>query len=211
MPYQITINDREFKRAISRLKTASAAVGGATLKAWGNHLIRRIIGRMEKGEAPDGTKWPSRKIDGGIRHLAKSDIRKTLHTTTEMGGLVARIGTPSVYGAIHQFGGTIKPKKAQWLTIPVSKKARHKRARDIGGVVFIKTNPSTALLVKPKKRGTGFVIFYVLKKSVTIPAAPYLGATREEISLLGNYVASAIEQYVLRPGTKSPKMVQGWG
>lgn len=79
------------------------------------------------------------------------------------------IGTNLEYGPIHEFGGTIRPKKGKYLAIPV------------GGSNY-KDSPRNHPRLRAKKTGSGRMVLvspngevrYVLVQSVTIPARPYL-------------------------------------
>lgn len=83
-----------------------------------------------------------------------------------------RIGTNVVYAAIHEFGGKIKAKNAGALTIPLTKEARLKTAGDFPDLFILKTKKNTFLARNKEDGQIEFV--YLLKKSVTIPARPYL-------------------------------------
>jgi phage gpG-like protein len=94
------------------------------------------------------------------------------------------------YGAIHEFGGTIVPKKAKNLWVKVDYKDEYKRMtprefmeakrfKDVGGDSYqiIKTKKRNLIAAKITKLGRGKVKIrplFVLRKKVTIPARPYL-------------------------------------
>jgi phage virion morphogenesis protein len=85
----------------------------ADIAALGENATRLRF-RTETG--PDGTRWkPSlrARITGGRTltkdgHLADSISSGSSNTTAEW-------GVNRIYAAIHQFGGTIRPKKAKYL------------------------------------------------------------------------------------------------
>ncbi len=80
---------------------------------------------------------------------------------------VVAIGTNLEYAAIHEYGGTIRPKNGKYLAIPVG---------------TYKGSPTTHADLKVVKTRSGSLVMlddngtvqYVLKPSVTIPARPYL-------------------------------------
>ena len=81
-----------------------------------------------------------------------------------------------VYARIQDEGGTITPKNAKALAVPVTNNARQLSARGIGPKDF----PTPLSLVWPKGRDRGFLIdktkqvHYSLRKSVRIPGRGYL-------------------------------------
>ena len=86
------------------------------------------------------------------------------------------------YAAIHEEGGTIKPKKGQWLTIPF--KGVKGKARDFKNTFFIRKSNTKAFIFqnlgktktgKQRRRGGGtFKPLFTLVKKVEIPKRPYL-------------------------------------
>lgn len=87
-----------------------------------------------------------------------------------------RIWTTSPYAKIHEYGGTIRPVKGKWLTIPLpgaATKAGVARggARDFENTFFAwSKNGNLILFQKGKgKKGKPTPLF-VLKEEVTIPA-----------------------------------------
>ena len=75
---------------------------------------------------------------------------------------------------IHEFGGTIKPKRAKALAIPLSRKAsmlsrRHGGVRNIPGL--FKLGNSNVLAIPD---GTGFESLFILKDKVVIPQRAFI-------------------------------------
>jgi hypothetical protein len=77
---------------------------------------------------------------------------------------------------VHEYGMTIKPKRAQWLTIPLIPKAKGKSAREFGDLHFFKASEDVAFLYR--KRGKGKKArrenVYILLKEVKIPERSFL-------------------------------------
>lgn len=134
--------------------------------------------------------------DGGVYDVTRSSVV---------------IGTNTVYARLLQEGGTVTAKKGKYLAIPVSKKARRAAAtvptiRDIPNLVWIpgaeggvlgkkiggdidkyKGDRKKVTYGEGKRAGSGkrvkgfFEPWFVLRKSVTIPARPYLYIEDDEI------------------------------
>lgn len=103
------------------------------------------------------------------------------------GQVTVTVGGPGApYAAIHETGGVITPKRAQWLTLPFNARFAGTRARehDLRFARGVKTDVpgfeeiGAALILRgARQRRDGFVaasrIGYILAKRVTIPARPY--------------------------------------
>lgn len=91
-------------------------------------------------------------------------------------GVFAKEGSAlSKYAGLHEEGGTITPKTARWLTIPLNKQAKGKSPRQFPNLKFI-----------PSKKGSPFLAmvsnkkvtpYYVLKKKIVIPKRAFIGDT----------------------------------
>ena len=102
-----------------------------------------------------------------------------------------RVGTNLVYAGIQEYGGTIRAKKGKFLAIPVGVDGQ-RAARDCKGNIrslnleLIRTKNGKLMLVKylvkgqkaakgsKSAKGYQYVILFVLKKSVYLPARPYM-------------------------------------
>lgn len=112
---------------------------------------------------------------------------------TEINGAVTgEIGPEGVeYAAIHEFGGTILPKKAKNLTIPTE----FNRRRDglpkitVRDLMAMKGQSFIANSAIFKKEGDQITPMFWLKKSVTIPKRPYLfpALKSKEKEILDNF------------------------
>jgi phage gpG-like protein len=148
------------------------------------------------GHAPDGTPWaplahPRASGRGG--DLPLRDRGLLMAATSSKGGGEGSIsevtdthmawGTNLEYAAIHQHGGTIVPRNAKALSIPLTKAAWSARGpRQFPGELFLfKSGKGNAFLAEAKQKGRGrkkfteLTLHYLLLQSVTIPARPFLG------------------------------------
>lgn len=103
------------------------------------------------------------------------------------------------YARIHELGGTIRPKRANNLAIPTS------AAKTAAGVSRVPSPRDMALSWAPMKGGPGMLVdesgtpMFILRKSVTIPARPYLkpsldGAVQGFRARLGTAMARALTE-----------------
>ena len=85
----------------------------------GAMLVASTQHRFETGTGPDGTSWPESaraKRQGGQTLVDSGRLRDSI--THRARGDTVEVGTNVIYAAIHQFGGTIKPKNAKSLAFP---------------------------------------------------------------------------------------------
>lgn len=80
---------------------------------------------------------------------------------------------------IHEYGVVIKPKKSQYLTVPVNPKAKGRKASEFNDLFSIKTDDGELFLVRNKGKD-GIEFMYWLTKSVNIPKRPFLSTGHDE-------------------------------
>lgn len=80
----------------------------------------------------------------------------------------------------HEFGTTIRPKRAKWLTIPLIRAAKGKRAGDFGDLTFYQTGPETAFLGRKRGSGEEMENVFLLVKSIVIPERSFLRTGYDE-------------------------------
>lgn len=111
----ITLGD-ELTQALRRAREAALDLTGP-MKAIAAHLETTTILRFEDERGPDGVPWkPSQRVldNPGSKtlqlrgHLKDSIQANSGRDFAEVGP--ANSGGPAIYAAIHQFGGTIKPR-----------------------------------------------------------------------------------------------------
>jgi hypothetical protein len=89
--------------------------------------------------------------------------------------LAWRFRNRMAYAAVQEYGGTITPKNASMLTIPLPGPAltergvpRFKSARDVPGLFVFKSASGQAFLAQHTGKGPGGIaLWYILRKSVS--------------------------------------------
>lgn len=118
-------------------------------------------------------------------------------------GSGVRTGKRMIYANIHETGGTIRPKRKKWLTVPLanaltpSGAPKRPSARDWNNTFILRTKSGQLLIVRKdgKKRITPL---YVLKKSVSIAKRRYMSRTLDQLEnriliVLGAHIKKGLE------------------
>lgn len=153
-------------------------------EAIGQTMVESAVQRLAvTNRGPDGTPWPQSA-------RAKHDGGRTQHDTGQAGlagSLTYRalpgaieVGSPLIYAAQRQFGGTIRAKPGKSLAFP---------ERDETGRPVIGNDGQPRL---------------VFVKSVTQPARPYLGISDEDADEIGSLALEFLEQVMPRDGGARP-------
>lgn len=152
--------------------------------------------RFDNQTAPDGNKWlPSKRMEeqGGKTLTWRGILSGSI--TSDATIEYAEWGTNMEYGAIHQFGGVIKPVRSKFLAVPITDAARSVPGprHFPGELVVAQSLKGQWMLLDPD---TGDV-HYLLKKSVEIPARPFLGLSArnrdEMLSAMNKKLARLLE------------------
>ncbi len=136
--------------------------------------------QLNKGASPPSSSpgSPPHRLTGALGQSIQTDLRGIREKNPRV-----RVG-PSLfivpYARIQELGGTIVPRKGKALAVPIGAEGR-KAARDAGGslrsldLIFIKRKGGQApLLAKSIRGGKGIKPLFILVRSVTLPARPYL-------------------------------------
>lgn len=99
------------------------------LKLIGEALMETTRDRFQSQTGPDGQKWPALKpftvsVRGAAGPILTRSGRLRNSISYYVSGNILRLGPNVIYDAIHQFGGTIKPKASNptgLLWIPLGK------------------------------------------------------------------------------------------
>ena len=156
------------------------------LTAWGSEFVRYLKQTAVKGRYVG-------KYKGGVRSgQLRRGIKKKVIVTGDAYKL--EVGTQGVkYARILEKGGTITPKRKQYLTIPL--KGVKGRARDYPGAFVIKSKKGNLLIVQrraKKYKGSMLKPLFVLKKQVKIPRFAWLEKSlRDRKGKLDNMLGKA--------------------
>ena len=177
---RVTIDSKEVKEGLERLRLALPLGGSMQVpfESMGRVLKTGAQMRFRTTRGPDGSAWEKSfraREEGGqtlslTRRLRNSITYRASQTSVE-------VGTNVVYAAIHQFGGTIRAKKGPFLSIPVTAQARAAGSpRNMPGLAVAQTLKGQFVLLESKS-GT---VHFLLRKQVTMPARPFLGASDDD-------------------------------
>jgi phage virion morphogenesis protein len=119
---KITVRDQGLRAAFRRLAAADRSLIPAALKSLGELALKQTRRRFQEQKSPDGQAWAALNPE----YAKGKRSRKILQELGMRGGLLGTIvyrvegrrvliGTNKVYGAIHQFGGTIVPRRGDAL------------------------------------------------------------------------------------------------
>ncbi len=169
------MSDRSFQRVRRIFEDAPRSVVRRFTKAlktdgkeWEGKMARRFRAPLPLGRNKNRT---LHNRTGSLRQSLKSRVSDptSVHARVTMSLRVFSAGVP--YARIQEFGGTITPKRAKWLTIPLDAnmtttgvtKLSARRAISKGG--FFSTSKKGNLLIRDSEG----VPLFVLKKKVKIP------------------------------------------
>lgn len=142
--------------------------------------VAEALARRHGNPWPGGTTTNSLSKRSG--ELIKSLKENARVTGGDLDSLQATFGA-TFYGRIQEFGGTITPKKAKYLTIPLPEALnsdgtpKKASAREWQNTFIITSKKGNLLIVR--RQGRGIVPLYVLKTSVYIPPRLNLRTTVE--------------------------------
>lgn len=115
---QIRVDDAAVMGALRKLVEVSGNLSGA-LKNIGEHLQAATKERIAAERSPDGKPfaplnelYKTTKKGPGILRGDSGDLASIVY---QLGEQEVLVGSDTIYSAIHQFGGTIKPKTASAL------------------------------------------------------------------------------------------------
>lgn len=95
---------------------------------------------------------------------------------------------------VNEFGETIKPKTAKYLTVPVNKKTYGKSAREFSDLWTLEDKSGQLWLVRNKGKEE-IEFMYMLAKQVVIPERSFIrGAFNEKSAEINNYVLKELDK-----------------
>ncbi len=160
MADEVVIGEEELLRKFDNISKATQGIALVQIVRAGGIVIENAAKINIKNQELMRTRLLSRSI-----HTESSSESETR--------AVAVTGTNLDYGPIHEFGGTVRAKTSTYLAIPVGN---------------YKGSPKSHPRLKLRKTAGGNLVMvdrdgtvqYVLKKSVTIPAQPYMRPAFDE-------------------------------
>jgi phage gpG-like protein len=172
----LEVDDRAALDALGEL-LARARNPRSALVAAGLIGLRSVQRNFDVGGRP--TRW-KQKTSGERSHLQRSGrLQRSVRYQVLANGI--KWGTRQRHAALHHFGGTIRPKRAKYLSIPIG----DDRRLAVGAGAFFRRYPDRVFSVfKDGARGTVFIKdspdsedakpIFVLRRKVTLPARPFL-------------------------------------
>lgn len=176
---RVSIKPAEVQAALERLRL-SLPLGGdmsPAMRGMARVLKTGAQMRFRSAKGPDGDAWvKSRRAaeEGGQTLSLSRRLRNSI--TTSATATTASVGSNVVYAAIHQFGGVIRAKKGPFLAIPMTPQARSAGSPTrMPGLHVWQTTKGQ--FVMGTEQG---VVHFLLRRQVTLPARPFLGASDDD-------------------------------
>lgn len=185
---------RVFASELSKDWDGAAKILSAELKTFLDSVALALAQRH-------GTPWPGgtgpkslSKRSGGLIASIEKSVKITGTTFENLEGFISA----AFPGVVHEFGATIRPKKAKMLTVPLPAALDNrgvpirKSARDWPNTFVARSKAGNLIIFQ--KRGTEIVPLYVLKSSVKIP--PRLGMRQTLETGIPYFVERAMDRMV---------------
>jgi phage gpG-like protein len=165
---------------------------GAVLERNARTLIQRYVPDFRKRLAL-AQRQMIENVSGRILKRRSGTLARSIAFTLEetSTGLKGEVGVTKEgpaqrYAGIHITGGTITPRRARYLAIPLAPAAltpagvpRFSSPRQVSGLFVIRSKAGNLLLVRRHRRG--LQPFFLLVRSVTIPQRDYFSGPRQEL------------------------------
>ena len=144
-----------------------------------------VVTRDIKRRIRDGKITPHSKNSGTTLVKFGKLVNSITHVVS---GNHVIVGTNLKYARILHEGGTIRPVKAKYLAIPLTKEAAVRKPRDWQGT-FIRKG-----IIFRSLEGGKIDTLYALKTQVVIPARPYMYISEDTSSRLRNLINSYLDK-----------------
>lgn len=169
----------------------------------GNYMVASTVKKIEAGIMPPNAPLTVAVKKNNLPLKDRGNLLSSFSAKSDEGQV--RIGTNRIRAKLLQYGGMVKP-KGQWLWIPADPRTRTllgryahhptaviKGLRSEGNLVWFHTKPTHGVVMARKgKRGKPWVVF-VLKKSVKIPARPFLFFSDFDMSMIQGYLRDGVK------------------
>lgn len=159
------------------------------------NVYARIAGRLAerqiKRRISSGRIVPPTQKKGGRTLVRHSHLLKSIKYRVEGNTAVISAGNANIpYARIHHEGGVIKPVRAQYLAIPLTAKAALYNARDYPGETFV----SKGMIFEKEEGKKKPTPLYVLKRSVTMPARPYMFLDSDDMRIIQRAIEEQMQK-----------------
>ncbi|WP_266032610.1 hypothetical protein [Brucella intermedia] len=185
---------RTFHQHLKKSWDGSAKVLSQELRDFLDSVVEALVQR-HSGSWPGGTS--SNTLSKRSGKMLQSIVDSAHVEGTTFSTIRGSIGGSKV-AAVQEFGATIKPRKAKYLTIPLPAALnsdgtpKKRSAREWDNTFVAKSRAGNLIIFQ--KRGTQIVPLYVLKTSVTIP--PRLGMRKTLDAGLPYFVEKSMDAIV---------------
>lgn len=153
----------------------------ASLRRLSSGELTAVLKKSMVAAALKGQRYAAENVRERLRTRSGSLVRSVRGTASVTQDTVeVRLGAggnpPLKYAALQELGGTVVPKTAKYLAIPVgpglqtSSGVTKLRPRDVPGLAYAQTREGQPVLVR-EDDGT---VMFVLKRSVTVKGKHYL-------------------------------------
>jgi phage gpG-like protein len=181
--------------ATAAVSEALPSIRVASVSGVKRHFVRQ--------EGPDGRPWPKLKYPrpGGGNKVLRD---KGLLAASVQGRVTSHgveLFTSHVGANTHQFGGVITAKRGKFLAIPLTKEAKRigsPRQNGFPRPLFVLEASGGGLYLVEATSAGQLVFHYALKKSVTIPARPFVGFSEETLQTIERIIATRAERILVR-------------
>lgn len=152
--------------------------------------------------APDGRKWKALahgRVGGGDAVLSDTGRLKA-SVGAKIDGTRLFLTASHPAANVHQYGATIRPKRAKMLAIPVSKEAKRvgsPRANRFPRPLFVHARDGKAVLAEAKSDGT-LSVHYVLRRFVVVPPRPFLGYSERTMQKIEKVIQDRAVAWMLK-------------
>ena len=178
---ELKIDKKELERKLAGL-VRQIKNAGPVMADFGQHLIRTWTLKFPR------TLGHKASASGGPPAIQNAGLKNSLTFEVTDRGEKLQVGTPLIYGAIQHLGGTIRPRRAKLLTIPIAPQSYGKRARDFKDI------HRRGMVLGQETGGGGFLPLFALAKEVTLPARPWLLIYDPDWDYLGKRMERHLEE-----------------
>lgn len=173
-------------------------------------LVPMTIAGMKEGfqtsTAPDGSTWAPPRHRAGRPLLDHGVMEGAAQAVETPDGVKAF--NQSKQARLHQQGGTIKPRSAKALAIPLSTEARRiDGARFFPRDLFVLKANGKAFLAETgglkgrgKKKSMDLIFHYILLRQTTIPARPHVGFSVKTLNRISQFLQDQTLRLITQGG-----------